>query len=258
VTDASRVKVTSLGSGSQGNATLVSHGETLLLIDCGYSCRELESRMLARGVKPDSVTAVLVTHEHGDHFNGVPAFSNKFKVPVYMSAGTSLHKKTDRLERRLLINSHQDFSIGELTVSPIAVPHDSREACQFVIKTTERKIGILTDVGHITPYIRKQYEDCDLLLLEFNHDLQLLLGGRYPASLKNRVSGPLGHLSNAQAADFLQEPITRKLTYLVAMHLSEENNQPSLVEASVHASSLDPKVEFIIAQQQQGFGWLCI
>ena len=257
MTDASDVRVTSLGSGSQGNATLISHGETLLLVDCGYSCRELEARMLARGVKPDSVSAVLVTHEHGDHFNGVPAFSNKYKVPVYMSAGTSLHKKVDRLERRFLINSHQDFSIGGLTVSPIAVPHDSREACQFVIKTTKRKIGILTDVGHITPYIRQQYQDCDLLLLEFNHDLQLLLNGRYPASLKSRISGPLGHLSNAQAADFLQEPITRKLTCLVAMHLSEENNQPELVENAIQASLLDSKVEFIIAQQQQGFDWLC-
>lgn len=248
--------VTSLGSGSKGNATLVCFGETLLLIDSGFSCKELVSRMRTRGIAPEDVTAVLVTHEHSDHFKGVPTFSKKYNVPVWMSSGTSLHKNVAELKQLNVFNSHQNITIGEITVCPVLVPHDSREACQFVLKRGPHAIGILTDIGHITPFVIEQYKDCNILLLEFNHDREMLLNSSYPASLKQRVIGNLGHLSNQQASEFLTEENTGKLSYLVAMHLSGENNRLELVEQSISGSLLNSEAKVLIADQDNGFNWI--
>ena len=253
-----KFSVTSLGSGSKGNATLVRYDESLLLIDNGFSCKELVSRMSERHVDPNDVSAILVTHEHSDHIKGVPAFSKKFSVPVWMSSGTSLHKNAENLNELNLFNSHQDFSIGDITVCPVSVPHDSREACQFVLKHEHKKIGVLTDIGHITPYVIEQYQDCDILLLEFNHDRELLLNSHYPASLKARVTGSLGHLSNQQAANFLNKKITNKLQYLIAMHLSEENNSVEIVRQCISNTELKPSTQVKIAGQANGFDWISV
>jgi len=251
-----RLGVTSLGSGSKGNATVVHFADTLLLIDSGYSCKELESRMRMRGIDPAGITAVLVTHEHGDHFNGVPAFTKKYKTPVWMSNGTSLHPKAIGLKELHLFNNHQPFEIGHIGVFPVAVPHDSREASQFIFEVKQHKIGILTDIGHVTPFVIQQYQDCHVLLLEFNHDRDLLLNSAYPAALKSRVAGNFGHLSNFQAGEFLSDAITQKLKYLVAMHLSEENNQPEMVLKTIASSNLSCDTQVLIAEQNAGFDWI--
>lgn len=248
--------VTSLGSGSKGNATIVRFADTWLLIDNGYSCKELESRMLARNIEPAWISAILVTHEHSDHFNGVPAFGNKYKIPVWMSNGTSLHPKAAKVKTLHRFNNHQCFNIEDILVSPVAVPHDSREASQFIFQVQQQKIGILTDIGHITPFVIEQYQDCDILLLEFNHDRERLLNSAYPASLKSRVAGNLGHLSNQQAGEFLTDKIIRNLKYLVAMHLSEENNRPEIVLETIKSSQLSAETEVIIAEQNSGFDWM--
>ncbi len=248
--------VLSLGSGSKGNATLVRFSTTLLLVDNGYSCKELEARLFARGIKPEEITAVLVTHEHGDHFNGVPALSNKYKIPVWMSPGTSLHPKASKLKNLNLFNNHQPFKLGEINILPVTVPHDSREASQFTFEANQQKVGILTDIGHVTPYVVEQYRDCDILLLEFNHDFELLMNGVYPDKLKARVGGRFGHLSNQQACEFLREDIKQRLKYLVAMHVSEENNRPEIVLQSIESTKLGEQVEVSIAHQKKGFDWI--
>ena len=251
-----KIRVTSLGSGSKGNATLIEFKTTRLLVDCGFSCRELESRLNARQIPASSITAVLATHEHSDHFNGIPVLANKYQIPVWMSHGTSLHQKAAKATTAQVFNSHQAFTIGELEVNPVLVPHDSREACQFVIQGEDKRVGILTDLGHITPFVSQQYQDCDILLLEFNHDLELLMKGKYPPALKARVSGSLGHLSNRQAAEFLIVNNLPRLKHLAAMHLSEENNCEVIVQQIVSNSGLQESVNFVIANQNSGFDWL--
>ncbi|WP_444998239.1 MBL fold metallo-hydrolase [Aliikangiella sp. IMCC44359] len=253
-----KLRVCSLGSGSKGNATLVEYNETLLLVDSGFSCKELEQRLVSRSVSAKQVSAVLVTHEHSDHFNGVPAFANKYQLPVWMSPGTSLHPRAAKIKSLNLFNSHTEFILGDFKVMPVAVPHDSREACQFVFQANDKRVGILTDLGHITPYVQSCFASCDILLLEFNHDKKRLMQGRYPASLKARVSGSFGHLNNEQAAEFLRHIQLSKLQYLVAMHLSEENNCPDIVNKVVAELNLGDNTQFLLAEQPIGFDWLCI
>ena len=250
--------MTSLGSGSKGNATVVEYRNTRLLVDSGFSCKALEQRLIARDISPESITAVLVTHEHSDHFNGVPTFANRYKIPVWMSHGTSLHEKATKLKQLHIFNSQQPFTLEDINVNPVLVPHDSREACQFVFYAGEHRVGILTDLGHITPFVSQQFQDCSILLLEFNHDKDLLLQGRYPASLKARVGGSLGHLSNDQAADFLKNYSKDKLRYLAAMHLSEENNCRNKVAETISELQLQKNVEVLLAKQESGFDWICV
>jgi phosphoribosyl 1,2-cyclic phosphodiesterase len=258
VRDANQFTVTALGSGSKGNATLIRINDTLLLVDNGFSCKEIESRLQQRGVSAEQITAILVTHEHSDHFKGVPTLSHKYQIPVHMNLGTSLHKNAAGLKHLHLFNSHQSFKIDGITVNPVSVPHDSREACQFVFECNQQKVGLLTDLGHITPYVTEQYQDCDILLLEFNHQRELLLAGPYPASLKSRVTGNYGHLCNVQASEFLTEAICHKLQYLVAMHLSEENNKTELVKESINNQKLNAQTQVILADQNQGFDWITV
>jgi len=252
------VRVTSLGSGSKGNATVVEYGHTRLLIDSGFSCKALQARLAQRDLTPSDITAILVTHEHSDHFNGVPTFANRFQTPVWMTHGTSLHHRAEKLKTFNILNGHEPFAIGDIQVNPVLVPHDSREACQFTLKAGDHKIGILTDLGHITPFVSGQYQDCAILLLEFNHDVQMLREGRYPASLKARVGGSLGHLSNDQAKEFLQVGEHRKLQHLAAMHLSEENNCSKRVQRSIEEAKLADQVNVLIAHQDDGFDWISI
>lgn len=251
-----QVRVTSLGSGSKGNATVIQSKQAQLLIDCGFSCKELERRLQIKGLAPEDITAVLVTHEHGDHFNGVPRFCNKYNVPVWMSKGASLDKKANGLKQVNLFNGHHDFYLDNIKISPVAVPHDSREAYQFTFEINEIKIGLLTDVGHITPFIEQRYQQCDLLMLEFNHDLGLLLNGNYPSSLKARVSENFGHLNNQQAANFLTKNITAQLKYLIVMHVSEQNNHEQLILQSIKEKNIKSNTQVIIANQKLGSDWL--
>ncbi len=254
---ASTLRVSSLGSGSKGNATLVHFEETIIIVDSGFSCKTLEQRLNLRGISPEQITAMLVTHEHSDHFNGVPTFANKHQVPVWMSNGTSFHPKAEKIKQLNCFNSHFPFTLGNIQITPVLVPHDSREACQFVFDAGKKCLGILTDIGHITPFVASKFQECDILLLEFNHDINLLQNGRYPASLKQRVGGALGHLNNEQSAELLQTLNQEKLRYLVAMHLSEENNCRSLVNETAKKYISD-MTEFFIADQESGFDWINI
>lgn len=259
------MRFASLGSGSRGNGTLIEQGDTCLLVDCGFSAREAERRLARLGKSAHDLTAVLVTHEHGDHINGVGPLARKYGLPVWATSGTlfadrqaAKAKMADRLGEGVEMNaicSHSVFSIGDIEVQPFPVPHDAREPCQFVFGNGDKRLGLLTDVGSYTPHIEEQLSACDALILECNHDRTLLENGEYPPSLKQRVGGDHGHLSNAQAADILGRLDTSKLTCIVAAHLSEKHNTPFMAQQAL-AEVLGCEQEWIsIACQQAGLDW---
>lgn len=245
----------SLGSGSKGNATLISVANTCIMVDCGFSMRESVARLAHYGKQPEQLAAILLTHEHGDHIRGAGALSRKYGIPVWSTRGTAQAEALGELGRQYFINAEESFTIGEISVQAYPVPHDAREPCQFVFSNGEHKLGLLTDVGKVTPHIVEQLSACDALLLECNHDSEMLFQSDYPQSLKQRVSGDLGHLSNQQAADILAQLDTTKLKYIAAMHLSEKNNQTDLAQQAL-SKVLGWEDSWInIADQELGLAW---
>jgi len=249
------VRFASLGSGSKGNATLVGAGDTLVMIDCGFSLRETIRRLACRGVEPQQVDAILVTHEHSDHSSGVAALSRKYQIPVYLTHGTSSTGRCDNSFELRCFNCEDSFEIGGLRVKAVTVPHDAVEPCQFRLTWQGRTLGVLTDLGSITPHVVDNYRACHGLLLEFNHDLPMLMAGQYPPQLKRRVGGDWGHLNNEQAADFLQQIDVAELAHLVVAHVSENNNSRDKAERAL-LSALDSLDRVVFAGQTQGFDWL--
>lgn len=249
------MRFASIGSGSRGNATLVSHGETTLLVDCGFSARETEKRLQRLNIDAGDLTAIVVTHEHADHINGVRVLARKYKLPVYATAGTAAYFSTDVANFVTEFSCHETFTVNDIEVQPFPVPHDAREPSQFVFHNGQHKLGLLTDVGSITPMIEENLTSCDALLLEANHDMDMLDNGEYPEHLKYRVSGRLGHLNNVQSAKLLERIDTSRLQHIVAMHLSEKNNSPNIV-SPLFAQALDCDQSWItIAEQEVGFDW---
>ncbi len=252
------MRFASLGSGSRGNATLVEEGSTTLLIDCGFSSRETKRRLARLGKLPEDLTAILVTHEHADHIGGVGAMARRYKLPVWMSHGTRLQHSCGELPRVECFNSHQAFAIDEISIEAFPVPHDAREPCQFVFGNGRHRLGLLTDCGSITVHIQDKLSGCDALLLECNHDSDMLQNGPYPFSLKQRVAGQLGHLSNAQAAGLLRDIDLSGLRHIVAMHLSEQNNSVARVTESIGAALGCEEQWISVAGQESGLGWRTI
>jgi phosphoribosyl 1,2-cyclic phosphodiesterase len=249
------MRFTSLGSGSKGNATVVHCGETRILIDCGFSVREMEKRLSLRGMDASELSAILVTHEHTDHIRGVLPLARKYQLPVMLTSGTSKSLKEHSKVNLILIDSNEHFSVGELELTPVSVAHDAREPVQFVIRSRGLTLGVLTDLGSITPHVLECYGQCDGLLIEFNHDAEMLAKGSYPTSLKNRVGGAWGHLNNQQALHLLQNIQMDRLQQLVICHVSQQNNSVALIKEriSVMASQL-PAVHY--ACQDQGLSWV--
>ena len=251
------MRFASLGSGSKGNGTLVQCDDQLILIDNGFTLKEVERRLARLGHSPEDLSAILVTHEHGDHIKGVGPLSRKYSIPVYMTGGTWNSRNIGEIDQLELIKGYQQFELGAVRILPIAVPHDAREPAQFILEFKGSKLGILTDLGSVSPHVEEFYSDCDALLLEANHDARMLATGPYPESLKRRVGGPWGHLSNDQAAGFLTRVERQKLQKLVVAHISLQNNTISQVE-----TVLSPLVEEIpetrYACQEEGFHWLSI
>jgi phosphoribosyl 1,2-cyclic phosphodiesterase len=224
----------SLGSGSRGNATLVEAGGTRVLVDCGYAAREFVARCERLDFDPGSLSAILVTHEHGDHMRGVGAVARRFGTPVWMSHGTWYAANFGAIASLNLFSGHAgDLTIGDLAITPVPVPHDAREPTQFVFTHQGAKLGMLTDLGSITPRVVAAFDGVDALLLECNHDPDMLANGPYPPSLRSRVGGGYGHLNNGQAADFLRRIDHCRLRHLVAAHLSEKNNSPDLARRAL-------------------------
>lgn len=244
------MKFASLGSGSRGNAMLVEAGNTRILLDNGFAAREVESRLDQIGVDPNTVDAIVVTHEHQDHIRGVGAYARRYRLPVWMTTGTNRQDRCGVLPEIRLFNPHEGgFRVGDLEVEPFPVPHDAREPVQFVFSAQGRRLGILTDIGFYTPHISTMLETCDALFLECNHDTGMLTEGPYPPALQRRVAGNLGHLSNDQAAGFLKQFDLGRLQHIVAAHLSEKNNTRKLVQAAMLSVSESIKDRLSIAGQ---------
>lgn len=246
-----------LGSGSRGNATLIVKGKTAVLIDCGFSARELGVRMVSLGFEPSDLSAIVVTHEHNDHLGGVGAVARKYRLPVWMSHGSykAGERRLGELPQRHTINTHEGFAIGELELNPFPVPHDAREPCQFVLSDGDKRLGILTDTGRSTQHIESCLDGCDALVLECNHDPQMLREGPYPPALQARVGGDLGHLSNEQSAAIVKKVDTSKLQHLVAAHISEKNNLPQLAEAALSQALNCENGWIALAEQDKGLSW---
>lgn len=248
----------SLGSGSKGNATLVSDGETRLLIDCGFTMREAERRLAALGLHPRQLDAILVTHEHGDHIGGVGPLARRHDIPVYLTPGTWRAGRLGRVPRHHWITPQARFAIKGLEIEPVTVPHDAREPVQFCLSGAGRRLGVLTDLGHPSAHVVEAFRGCDALILECNHDRRLLAEGPYPPRLKRRVGGDWGHLANVQAARLLQGLGLDRLQRIICSHLSEHNNRPELaLEALVPLLDGDD-ARLMVAAQDEGLGWQTI
>ncbi|MCB1803323.1 MAG: MBL fold metallo-hydrolase [Gammaproteobacteria bacterium] len=249
----------SLGSGSRGNATLIEAGATRVLVDCGFAARELVARCERLAFDPASLSAILVTHEHGDHMRGVGPVARRFGIPVWMTHGTWYAADFGTIASLNLFAGHAGaFTIGDLRVTPVPVPHDAREPTQFVFAHADARLGLLTDLGSITPRVIEAFDGVDALLLECNHDPDMLAAGPYPPSLQARVGGHYGHLNNAQAAGFLQSIDHGRLRHLVAAHLSEKNNSPELARRALLEVSraLDDCLSLLI--QDETSDWFAI
>ncbi len=252
------MRFASLGSGSKGNGTLVESDGCCVLVDCGFSMRETVRRMARLGRAPGDLSAVLVTHEHTDHIKGVLPLARKYRLPVIMTAGTAravtgASHPQPGLELEL-ISAHRPFAVGGLAVTPVAVPHDAREPVQYIFESGGRRLGVLTDLGCITPSVSESYRHCDGLLLEANHDPQMLAGGSYPAFLKRRVAGDRGHLNNGQAAGLLATVDRSRLQCLAMSHISRRNNRTELVDHAI-ADWKHEVGQLVYACQDEGFPW---
>ena len=255
------MRIACLGSGSRGNATLIQQDETCVLVDCGFSVRELERRLADLGLDLAMLSAVLVTHEHGDHISGVSRLARRSGIPVHATRGTARFLDDDVCVQE--VKPDGVFRVGALEVTPYPVPHDASEPCQFVLRGGTACFGMLTDAGHVTPHMVRSLNRCQVLYLECNHDSEMLRTGSYPAALKERVAGRYGHLSNAQAADLLGALDRAGLHTVVAAHLSEKNNQVELAHAALSETlARSPggndgaTAQIHIAMQDTVLGWI--
>lgn len=250
------IRFASLGSGSAGNALLVEHGASCLMLDCGFGLRETVARLHRLGRTPADLAGILVTHEHGDHVGGVFRLARKFGLPVWMTHGTWVGCREVDTELDLrIIDSHRSFSIGDLEVQPFPVPHDAREPVQFVFSGSGIRLGVLTDIGEPTAHVCDMLSGCAGLVLEFNHDAGMLERSAYPASLKRRISGRYGHLENSVAAALLSRIDCSGLQQMVVAHLSERNNLPELAIGAVVKVLACPPEWVGAASPDDGFDW---
>lgn len=253
------IRLRSLGSGSSGNATVVEArglGTRRLLIDCGLGPRILAQRLAACDLTLEQIDALFITHEHSDHIGCAHRIAMSYRIPVWMSEGTWQATGQADFEGLLhLCADGQRIDLGELEICAFAVPHDAREPLQLSCSDGADRLGVLTDLGHIPESITRHLADCSALLLECNHDSGLLSASSYPDFLKRRIGGPLGHLSNEQAASFAKDLQRGQLKQLVAAHLSSSNNQPALALEALH-QALGTSAELSVADATLGSTWV--
>jgi phosphoribosyl 1,2-cyclic phosphodiesterase len=254
----------SLGSGSSGNATLVEAKSgtrtTRLLIDCGLRLRDLEARLAEAGTQTDALDAIFITHEHGDHIGCARSLVQRHRTPIWMSRGTWLAVQDPHWEplRNWVreVRDGQTLTCGELLISPFTVPHDAREPLQLRCTDGDRQLGIVTDLGHVTPHVVAALQGCHALLLESNHDPEMLQRSSYPSFLKQRVGGAWGHLANHAAADLLRQVKHDALNHVLAAHLSERNNTPELARACLSEVMGCKPPEIEVAQPNGASEWI--
>ncbi len=256
------MRFASLGSGSAGNALVVEVNQTRLMLDCGFSIKETLARLARLKLSPHDLTGIVITHEHDDHAGGAFKFAAKYNIPVWLTYGTlkmaERYFPNQHALQLNVISSHSSVAIEEIEVKPYPVPHDAREPIQCVFSDGSKQLGILTDVGRITPHIKAKLSGCQALVLECNHDASMLQNGPYSWTLKKRVGGDLGHLENAESAKLLSTLDNSKLQHILAAHLSAKNNTPLLAKSAL-AGVLSCEIDWVgVADQRVGFGWRMI
>jgi phosphoribosyl 1,2-cyclic phosphodiesterase len=229
------------------------------MLDCGFTVQETEARLARAGLEPSDLSGIIVTHEHGDHADGVFPFARRHGVPVWMTYGTlAAVRETGAVVEICpfrLVDAAIAFTIGDLLVQPFTVPHDAREPVQYVLSDGARRLGVLTDAGCSTAHIEASLSGCDALVLECNYDPDMLEGGPYPPSLKARIAGRLGHLDNATSGAILAALDRSRLKHVIAAHLSQTNNRPELARAALARALACDAESISVATQEEGFSW---
>jgi phosphoribosyl 1,2-cyclic phosphodiesterase len=244
------VSVSILGSGSDGNCTVISTSRTRILVDAGLSARETFRRMAMVGESPYALSAIVVSHEHCDHVGGIRTLAKKLRIPVYMTGAT--HHAYERSERDKEkdqdgpvlghceeFRAGQSFQIGDISVMPFTIPHDAADPVAFAFRAEGIKIGVVTDLGYMAANVAQHIRGCDLLMIESNHDLEMLRIGPYPWSVKQRVMSRLWHLSNDALADFFRNEYDGGAAFVVLAHLSEHNNHPEIARSAAERALSD-------------------
>lgn len=255
------IRFKSLGSGSSGNATIVQARDgtrlTHLLVDCGLGVRELGKRLGAAGMLPEQVDAIFITHEHADHIGCARSLALRERIPVYMSRGTYAAIGEPDLDGLLhVVADGVQVAIGALQVRPFTVPHDAREPLQLTCTDGATRLGVLTDLGRASDHVLQELAGCATLLLECNHDPQLLEQGSYPWPLKRRIAGGWGHLANEAAAAIALGLRATGLKQVVAAHLSEQNNRPELARAALAGAMGCEPQDIHVADGPAGCAWI--
>jgi phosphoribosyl 1,2-cyclic phosphodiesterase len=231
------VTVSMLASGSRGNCAVVASSTTKILVDAGVSCREIFKRMKSLGDDARSLSAILITHEHCDHIHGLATLAKKLRIPIFMTGAThqawaramrNQNGERPQIEKLERFESGHTFQVGDIAVKPFTIPHDAVDPVGFTFRAEGVKVGIATDLGYIPASVRDHLRGCDVLVMESNHDLEMLRVGPYPWSVKQRVMSRVGHLSNLALADFFSNDYDNSATFVVLAHLSEQNNLPEL------------------------------
>jgi phosphoribosyl 1,2-cyclic phosphodiesterase len=300
------MRMTVLASGSKGNSTLVSSSRTRILVDAGLSCRELLKRMHMAEEDPAAIDALLITHEHQDHVQGVAVLARKLGVPVYFTHAThrawmrwmtpqkrltyaqwlTQRQQAVATEVAVEVDAEDEecppakeadpcrlpgveyfaagcnFSIGDIAITPFTIPHDAADPVGFVFEADGVRMAIATDLGYMPPNVKMAIRNCDVLMLESNHDLEMLRDGPYPWSVKQRVMSRVGHLSNEAASDFLEKTYDGNATYVVLAHLSECNNLPEIARVTAERALRDRMSllanKLMLAQQNTPLAPICL
>ncbi|MFA9497496.1 MAG: MBL fold metallo-hydrolase [Deltaproteobacteria bacterium] len=242
-----------LASGSRGNATFVSSGSTSILIDAGLSGIEIERRLKSKGLSPKDLDAILVSHEHTDHIQGVGVLSRRFNLPVYINSKTqgAAFPQIGKVHDVKNFACGSTFLINDLAIHPFSISHDAEDPVGFTLNQNGTTIGIATDLGIVTAMVKEHLKGCDLLILEANHDEDMLINGPYPWSVKQRVKSRTGHLSNAASKQLLNEIQHDRLKHVILAHLSETNNTPQKAVDEVGKALNRNNVQLDVAVQHE-------
>jgi len=241
----------SLGSGSEGNSFLIKTDKTIFMVDCGFNYKETENRLSELGLTFSDINHILITHEHEDHMRAIKMIIKKKKIQISCSYGTA--KKIGIVDEVNIINPGDIVVDNDLQVEVVPVPHDAREPCHYVFKKDTLKIGIITDFGSLTPKIIESYSNLNYLVVEANHDANLLMTSSYPTILKNRIFGKLGHANNDLTFDLISQIKKDKLKKIIFCHLSKQNNQKEIIKHTVKEYFDKFQCEFI--SQENIFNW---
>tara|TARA_S200000501_G_C20771114_1_gene720627 strand:- start:136 stop:906 length:771 start_codon:yes stop_codon:yes gene_type:complete len=253
------MRFASLGSGSEGNSLIVSsvddNKNTTVMLDCGFGINETELRLKRLGVDPSHISAIVITHEHQDHVGCVNKFALKYGLPVWTSYGTFTEICSDLNVNYNFCKDGKKFNIGNLELNPFTIPHDANEPLQFTFSNRGKKLGVLTDIGKKTLHVEEKLNFCNALIIEFNHDLEMLQKSIYPGWLKARIMGPYGHLSNNLAAELLNSINLSSLNKLVVAHVSLKNNNELKIRDAIKRTKIKKEVEIFFASQEFGLDW---